>query len=235
MGTRRGTLAAACVCALISLLWMGCRNGSSPETVPVGPEGIKLPPGVVEQGGLPDDAPVRKPAEAEEAASGKEKKSVSLEVGGGRFTVTSAVRKDDNSSVASEALREVSGDYLELELTVENISDDLLDLKEFEFRLWSPGINTEDYAWKYPLGKPVGDNLIAAVLLQQEDLAPVDFRLKVGEVLEDCLLVFDLNPKSVRPNPGFDPAGATFSVKKTRGEGSGEKAEISLEDMVREG
>ncbi len=232
MRDRRRAAMAALASALVLLAsGGGCGKSGSAESVPVGPEGIKLPPGVVEQGGLPADAPSRDDAGGKGLAAAEE--SAVLEAGGGRFTVTAATRRQDNSSVASEAIREVGGDYLELELVVENISDDLLSLSDFEFRLWSPGINTDDYGWRYPLGRPVGDNLIASVLFLQEDLKTVDFPLKVGEVLEDCFLLFDLNPKSVRVNPGFDPAGATFSVKKVRGSGSGEKGEISLDGLVK--
>jgi|GEM_PF-3119557 len=224
-------LVAALATALA--LTPGCGGQQGGEPVPLGPQGMKLPPGVMEQGGLPSEVPQRgqaAPASGETAPA-----RALLEVGGGRFTVVGIVRHQDNSAVASAALRQTDGDYLEVQLAVENISDDLLDLSQFEFRLWSTGINTDDYPPRYPLGRPSGDNLITASLLQQEDLSPVGFSIKIGEVLEDCFVYFDLNPKSVHRNAGFDPAGATFGVYKARGEGAGEKAETSLDGLVTEG
>jgi len=228
-----GRAAAFALLALCMTIAAGCGGNSGKEPTPLGPQGTKLPPGVVEQGGLPSEAPQREQA----APSGGETAAARavLEVGGGRFTVTGVTRHDDNATVASQSVRETAGDYLEVEIEVENISDDLLDLSQFEFRLWSPGIDTEDYPSRYPLGRPVGDDLIAAALLQQEDLSPAGFSIKIGEVLEDCFVFFDLNPKSVHPNPGFIPADATFGVYKARGEGAGEKAEISLDGLVKEG
>ncbi len=228
-------LTAAC------LLAAGCGSEKAQEPAPVSEEGLKLPPGVVEQGGLPDDPPERvvqeKTAIAEVAGTAASESSAAavLDLEGGRFTLTAVSRLEDNQDVTSAAMREMGGDYLEFEVSVENISDDYLDLTEFEFRVWSPGIDTDDYAWNYPLGRPGGDNLIIATLINQDDLSTLTYRLKIGEVYEDALLFFDLNPRSVYRNDAFDPEGATFSVYKARGEGSGEKAEVSLSGLVKEG
>jgi hypothetical protein len=232
--------------ALLALLAAGCGGGQAQEAAPVNAEGLKLPPGVVEQGGLAGDAPARVTPEVTAGSSSKESSTaasapaaaadaVVLELEGGRFTLTKVTRVPDNGDVSSAAMREMKGDYLEFELSIENVSDDYLDLTEFEFRVWSPGIDTDDYAWNYPLGMPQGDNIISAVLLDQDDLSTITYKLKIGEVYDGGFLFFDLNPKSVQRNEAFDPEGATFSVYKARGDGSGEKADVSLSRLVREG
>jgi hypothetical protein len=240
---KKGVTLVAMLIVLASLLAAGCGSNQAQEPALVSEEGLKLPPGVVEQGGLPADAPERVVQEkttttTTSTANAKASASVTsttLDLEGGRFTLTKVTRMTDNKDVTSAAMREMKGDYLEFELTVENTSDDLLNLGEFEFRVWSPGIDTDDYAWNYPLGKPNGDNLIAATLLDQDNLTPVTLSLKIGEVFEKSILFFDLNPKSVRRNDAFDPEGATFSIYKARGDGAGEKTEVSLSGLVKEG
>ncbi len=201
---------------------------------------------MVEQGGLAGDVPERVVQEVTAEPSAKDPSTVAdapaaaadaavLELEGGRFTLTKVTRMSDNGDVSSAAMREMKGDYLEFELSVENVSDDYLDLTEFEFRVWSPGIDTDDYAWNYPLGTPQGDNIISAVLLDQDDLSAITYSLKIGEVYDGGFLFFDLNPKSVNRNEAFDPEGATFSVYKARGDGAGEKVDVSLSGLVREG
>lgn len=224
--------------AVVALILAGCGGGQAQEPAPVNAEGLKLPPGVVEEGGLPEDAPERVVQERVEvptqSAAATSAEAV-LELEGGRFTLTTVTRLTDNQDVTSAAMREMDGDYLEFELTIENVSDDYLDLTDYEFRVWSPGIDTDDYAWNYPLGRPGGDNLIIATLINQDDLSALTYELKIGEVYEDALLFFDLNPTSVRRNDAFDPEGATFSIYKARGGGAGEKAEVSLSGLVKEG
>jgi hypothetical protein len=238
---KKGVTLVTMLIVLASLLAAGCGSNKAQEPAPVSEEGLKLPPGVVEQGGLPADAPERVVQEKTTTTSTANAKasapatSTTLDLEGGRFTLTKVTRMTDNKDVTSAAMREMKGDYLEFELTVENTSDDLLNLGEFEFRVWSPGIDTDDYAWNYPLGKPDGDNLIAATLLDQDNLTPVTLNLKIGEVYEKSILFFDLNPKSVHRNDAFDPEGATFSIYKARGDGAGEKAEVSLSGLVKEG
>lgn len=240
---KRGIILATVLIVLASLLAAGCGSKQAQSPALVSEEGLKLPPGVVEQGGLPADAPERVVQEKNtttttttaNASASASTTSATLDLEGGRFTLTKITRLTDNKDVTSAAMREVKGDYLEFELTVENISDDMLNLGEFEFRIWSPGIDTDDYAWNYPLGRPDGDNLIVATLLDQDNLTPVTLSLKIGEVYENSILFFDLSPKSVHRNDAFDPEGATFSIYKARGDGAGEKAEVSLSGLVKEG
>lgn len=238
---KKATAIILALAMMLALPAAGCGGEEAQQPAPVNQEGLKLPPGVVEQGGLSADAPERVVPErtvtAETTSSGAadSASAAAIELEGGRFTLTSVTRMTDNQDVTSAAVREMEGDYLELELTIENISDDLLDLSEFEFRVWSPGIDTDDYAWDYPLGMPEGDSLIAATLLDREDLSAVAFNLKIGEAYEGSFLFFDLNPKSVYRNDAFDPEGATFSVYKARGDGAGEKSEVSLSGLVKEG
>ncbi len=210
----------------------GCGESANPEQVPTTEEGLKLPPGVVEQGGLPESPPPRTEGKRETEAKPK---GVTVDLRGGRFTIDAVYRLKTNKDVASSAVRLADGDYLEVRLIVENIGDDLLDLRQFEFRLSSPAIDIDDYNWNYPMGRPVDDYLISTQLISKEDLAPVTFSLKIGEVYQDGILFYDLNPKSVRRNEGFSPDTAALVIRKVRGEGAGEQLSVPLAGLIQEG
>ncbi len=215
-----------------TLALAGCGENASQEQVPTTEEGLKLPPGVVEQGGLSETPPSR---QEEKKESESKSRGVTVDLRGGRFTVDAVYRLKTNKDVASSAVRLADGDYLEVRLFVENVGDDLLDLKQFEFRLYSPAIDVDDYSWNYPLGRPVDDHLISTQLISREDLAPVTFSLKIGEVYQEGILFYDLNPKSVKRNEGFTPDSAALIIRKVKGAGSGEQLYVPLGGLVQEG
>ncbi len=209
-------------------------------------DGVVLPPGMMEEelkgldlGDL--DSGLGEPASGGEVDEGGEsaetdasKPSPSDVLAGARITVVDVTRNDSNKKVIAPNQREVAGDYLEVELTLENIGDELVDLSQYSFRLESPALEAEDYRSYYgeagTFGRYVDEHVISAVLLDYADLSPVLYKLKVGEKLEGVFLFFDLNPLSTARNEGFKPgAGDTrLLIHKLRGSDSGEEVEISL-------
>ena len=158
--------------------------------------------------------------------------TTSADLAGARFTVVSALRNDSNKKVLVSGQREVLGDYMEVELTVENIDDDLVGLSQYSFRLKSPGIEADTYNDYYgsvsPFGTYVSDHTIAAVLLDYADLKPVDYKLRIGEKLESVFLFFDLNPLNTTKNEGVTKDNTQLIIRKVLGSDSGDEVEISL-------
>ena len=160
----------------------------------------------------------------------------SADLAGARFTVIDAPRNDSNKKVLTSGQREVAGDYLEVELAIENVGDGLVDLTQYSFRLESPGIDADDYYDYYGevgiFGKYVSKHVISAVLLDYADLSPVACKLKIGEALEDVFLFFDLNPLSTAKNEGFTKDNAnndtSFIIRKVRGSDASEEVKINL-------
>jgi len=156
----------------------------------------------------------------------------SADLSGARFTVVSALRNDSNKKVLVSGQREVLGDYLEVELAVDNIGDELVDITQYSFRLKSPGIAADTYSDYYgnagPYGKHVSEHTISAILLDYADLKPVDYKLKIGEKLESVFLFFDLNPLNTAKNEGVTKDNTQLIIRKVTGSGSGEEVEISL-------
>jgi hypothetical protein len=160
----------------------------------------------------------------------------SADLAGARFTVVDAPRNDSNKKVLRSGEREVTGDYLEVELAIENVGDELVDLTQYSFRLESPGIDANDYNDYYGevgvFGKYVSKHVISAVLMDYADLMPVVCKLKIGEALEDVFLFFDLNPLSTAKNEGFTKDNANndtnFIIRKVRGNDAGEEVKLSL-------
>ena len=128
------------------------------------------------------------------------------------------------------------GDYLEIELAIENVGDELVDLSQYSFRLESPGIEADEYLPYYGdvgyLGKYVSEHAISAVLLDYADLTPVLYKIKRMEVLEGVFLFFDLNPQSTEENGVFSTdianGDAYLVIRKVRGSDYGEEVRISL-------
>ena len=155
---------------------------------------------------------------------------------GARFTIVDVTRNDSNKKVIDAGQREVAGDYLEVELAVENTGDELADLSHYSFRLESPAIEAGDYRSYYGevayLGRYVSEHVISAVLLDYADLTPVLYKLKIGESLEGTFLFFDLNPLNTARNESFNldnKSGDTnLVIYKLRGSGSGEEVKIDL-------
>jgi len=158
--------------------------------------------------------------------------STSADLAGARFTMVSALRNDSNKKVLVSGQREVLGDYMEVELTVENIGDDLVGLSQYSFRLKSPGIEADTYNDYYgsvsPFGTYVSEHTIAAVLLDYADLKPVDYKLRIKEKLESVFLFFDLNPLNTTMNEGVTKDNTRLIIRKVTGSGSGDEVEISL-------
>jgi hypothetical protein len=156
----------------------------------------------------------------------------SADLAGSRFTVVNALRNDSNKKVISSDQREILGDYLEVELTVENIGDDLVDLSQYSFRLESPGIEADTYNDYYgsvsPFGSYVSEHTIAAVLLDYADLKPVAYKLRIKEKLESVFLFFDLNPLDTQKNESVTKDNTKLIIRKVLGSDSGEEVEISL-------
>ena len=157
----------------------------------------------------------------------------SADLSGARFTVVSATRNYSNKKVLiSDAQREVTGDYLEVELTIENIGDELVDLTQYSFRLESPGIDADTYSDYYgnegALGKYVSNHVISAVLLDYSNLKPVDYKLKIAETLESVFVFFDLNPLNTAKNEGVTKDNSKLIIRKVMGSDSGDEVEISL-------
>jgi hypothetical protein len=156
----------------------------------------------------------------------------SADLSGARFTVVNALRNDSNKKVLVSGQREVLGDYLEVELAVDNIGDELVDITQYSFRLKSPGIAADTYSDYYgndsPYGRYVSGHTISAILLDYADLKPVGYKLKIGEKLESVFLFFDLNPLNTAKNEGVTKDNTQLIIRKVTGSGSGEEVEISL-------
>lgn len=156
----------------------------------------------------------------------------SADLPGAHFAVVGALRNDSNKNVLTSGQREVLGDYLEVELAVENIGDGLVDLTQYSFRLTSPGIAADTYSDYYgndsPYGRYVSEHTISAVLLDYSDLQPVGYKLRMAEKLESVFLFFDLNPLNTVRNEGVTKDNTRLVIRKVTGSGYGEEVEISL-------
>ncbi len=204
---------------------------------------VKLPPGVTETD-LEEATTEKEPGPGEDGADkeGEEQaESASLtpaspaelaDLVGGRFTVTSASRQDSNADVLSGDARDVNGDYLEVELEIQNVGDDLIDLSHYSFRLDSPGIAADTYSDYYgnngTYGAYVSENVISATLLDYATLQPVGYLVKKGELVDKVFLFFDLNPESVAINEGVTRDNSKLVIRKVEGSDYGEEAEIPL-------
>jgi hypothetical protein len=254
---RNGILIAILALLLVfTIILVSCGgNDESAESTSEG--GPKLPPGMTEEelgegksaedstsedGGInlsigeDEGEQVEEEGQQESQEPDTSNTGSSADLAGARFTVVDAPRNDSNKKVLTSGQREVPGDYLEVELAIENVGDGLVDLAQYSFRLESPGIDANDYYDYYGevgiFGKYVSKHVISAVLMDYADLSPVVSKLKIGETLEDVFLFFDLNPLSTARNEGFTKENANndtnFIIRKVRGEDAGEEVEISL-------
>ncbi len=157
---------------------------------------------------------------------------VPADVAGGHFEVVKVTRRENNKQVVSGNTRQVSGDYLEIELQVTNTSDALLDLSEFSFRLESPGIDAYSYEDYYgttgTYGAAVSANIISASLLDYSSLQQATYTMKSGELVDSIFLFFDLNPISTAKNAAVTLENSNLIIKKTSGTDYGDKAYINL-------
>jgi hypothetical protein len=235
-------LAVVVVISLLMLAILVASCGSESQPAREAGDEQKYPPGTSDEmltettgsGGLALGGE-EKQSEAEEEK--KEESTASpdaaaAELAGARFKVIEATRQESNADILSTGQREVPGDYYEIELEIVNVGDDLIDLSEYSFRIWSEGIDAEAYEDYYgmdgTLGKYVSDNMISATLLDYTTLQPAAYKLKMGESVDGVFLFFDLNPKRTARNEGVTGEGTNLVFYKSRGEDSGESVEINL-------
>ena len=244
----------ALVAALVFALLMGLvscgSSGAATEKAPAEEtdEGTPLPPGITSEDleglNLEDTAPDAGGAGSSEGGTEgttqDQDPRYTADLAGARFTIVEVTRNDSNAKVIASSAREVLGDYLEVELRVENAGDELVDFSQYSFRLESPSIQADDYRSYYgdvgAFGKYVDEHVISAVLLDYADLTPVLYKLKKKEVLEGVFLFYDLNPQSAELSEGFSAdiaAGTAFLViRKVRGSDYGEEVELSLTGLL---
>lgn len=145
------------------------------------------------------------------------------------FTVTKVTRSANNSAVVSGNSRELSGDFLQVELTINNASGELADLSNFSYRLYSTAIDASSYADYYgnttTYGGYVKKNTISASLLSTSTLQQVSYVLRDGETVDSLLLFFDLNPLTTDTNSAFTLDGADLIFYDSD---TSTKAEINL-------
>jgi hypothetical protein len=254
---RNGILIALLALLLVLAIILVSCGDSNEDAAETSQGGTKLPPGMTEEeleegesaeDSASEDGGINLSIGEDEGEEGEEEGQQetqepdtsstvsSADLAGARFTVVDAPRNDSNQKVLMSGQREVPGDYLEVELAVENVGDELVDLSQYSFRLESPGIEANDYYDYYgengTFGKYVSKHVISAVLMDYADLAPVGCKLKISETLEDVFLFFDLNPLSTAKNEGFTKDNANndtnFIIRKVRGNDAGEEVKISL-------
>lgn len=201
-------------------------------------DSVKLPPGAEEtqQSTSPSSAPSDTSSQAQSSAPATTEAktpSASADLVGGRFTVVKATRPDTNKSVISSGGREVKGDYLEIEFTIQDVATDhLVDLSDYSFRLEGPGIAASTYYNYYgetgTYGKYVNENEISATLLDYSSLQGVTYKVKVGEVVEKIFVFFDLNPENVGRNPNVTKDNTSLIVHKDSGTDYGTEVKVPL-------
>ena len=151
---------------------------------------------------------------------------------GANIAVVAAARDDSNDAALTSSTREVSGDFLQLEMTVTNVDDELVDLSKYSFRLWNPAIDADQYEDFYGTMGPTGDTCrrmsSPAILLDYYDPAAVGLlKLRMGETVDNVFLFFDLNPQNTARNEGVTKEGTNLIIYDT-GRGRGDEVEINL-------
>jgi len=205
---------------------------------------VKTPPGVTESQAGESSMPKSSTNSSTPAEMGDQSQSttsaqtqvktpsVSADLVGGRFTLVNATRPDTNKSVISSSGREVKGDYLEAEFTIQDVGTDLIDLSAYSFRLESPGIAADTYADYYgetgTYGKYVSENEISATLMDYANLQAVIYKVKVGELVDKVFVFFDLNPENVARNPNVTKDNTSLVIRKVSGTDYGDEVTIPL-------
>ena len=235
---KTGMLIAVITLLLILAVSIVSCGSNKASTTAKSEGGLKLPQGMTEkelkEGKSSKDlqsGEVKSDSSTTQQSAAQSPKT-SADLSGARFTVVGALRNDSNKNVLVSGQREVLGDYLEVELALENIGDELVDLTQYSFRLKSPGIAADTYSDYYgndgPYGRYVSGHTISAILLDYSDLKPEGYKLKIGEKLESVFLFFDLNPLNTVRNEGVTKDNTQLIIRKVTGSGSGEEVEISL-------
>ena len=232
-----------CVVLALALMtvWLASCGGSGTQTKSKSSGNEKLPPGITEsqteqssatsssQSGTQSQSATQSTTTSQQTAKTP---SASADLVGGRFTAVNATRPDTNKSVISSSAREVKGDYLEVEFTIQNVGTDLIDLSQYSFRLESPGIAADTYSDYYgntgTYGKYVNEHEISATLLDYSSLQPVTYKVKVGELIDKVFCFFDLNPDNVAKNAGVTKDNTTLIVRKVSGTDYGDEVKIPL-------
>lgn len=165
------------------------------------------------------------------SSSNTTEKTVSLD--GVNFTVSKAARADSNEVALTLGARELQGDFLEIELAIDNASGEMVDLADYSFRLYNAALVASQYDDYYgdtgTYGKYVSSHVISASLLNYSSLSTVSYTLRIGEKLEDVFLFFDLNPQSTVKNEAIGKAATNLIIYNTD---SGDKVEVSLADFA---
>lgn len=245
--TRKGLILVMVAVLMMGLATVSISCGSSDTEEAKESGSTKLPQGVT--GESMDETAVAQESDGDEDSStetaaddnsGTEKQSTTTSpmtatnVVDAKFTVVSAKREDSNADVISDDEREVKGDYMEIELTIENVGDELINLSEYSFRLESSGIEADTYALYYgdvvTYGAYVSEEAISAVLLSYSDLEPVDYKVKIEEVVDKVFLFFDLNPESTLKNESVTKDNSDLIIQKISGSETAEEDDINLAD-----
>jgi hypothetical protein len=239
----RASLVLCVVLSMVAVTVLAASCGGTSTSKKSNSTTAKLPPGVDSsqvtgsQTTTPDTMPATAPSTAPASGAATTKTANTpanaADLYGAHITVVNATRPDTNKSAISSSQREVKGDYLEVEFTIQdNATDHMVDLSEYSFRLQSPGIAASTYADYYgnvgTYGAYVDENEISASLLSYSDLSPVTYKVKVGELVDKVFCFFDLNPENVGRNPGVTKDNTTLIVHKTSGTDSGEQVSIPL-------
>ena len=231
-----------CVVLALALMtvWLASCGGSGTQTKSKSSGTEKLPPGTTEsqvessattssQSGTQSQSAAQSATTSQQTAKTP---SASADLVGGRFTAVNATRPDTNKSVISSSAREVKGDYLEVEFTIQNVGTDLIDLSQYSFRLESPGIAADTYSDYYgntgTYGKYVNEHEISATLLDYSSLQPVTYKVKVGELIDKVFCFFELNPENVARNAGVTKENTTLVIRKVSGTDYGDEVKIPL-------
>jgi hypothetical protein len=229
--------------ALMTVYLASCSGTSSKKTT-TSSKSTKLPPGTTEsqvKGASTTTSQAQSSQASSSSTSGTSSTtttttattpSTSADLVGARFTVVSATRLTTNKSVISSSSREVTGDYLNVELKVQNVGTGLVDLSEYSFRLYSPGIDADSYSDYYgtttTYGAYVTTNTISGTLMDYTSLSAVAYKVKIGEEVDKVFLFYDLNPQNVAKNTGVTKDNTSLIIKKVSGTDYGEKVSIPL-------
>jgi hypothetical protein len=237
---KTGLLIAVISLLLILAISVASCGGKNKSTAGKSQGDLKLPPGATKNQSRQSSAtsnPQKETSGQSQSATSSQQSTASspntsADLSGARFTVVNALRNDSNKKVLASGQREVLENYLEVELAVENIGDELVDLTQYSFRLESPGIAADTYNDYYGndglYGKYVSGHIISAILLDYADLKPVDYKLRIAEKLESVFLFFDLNPLNTARNGGVTKDNAKLLIRKVTGSDYGAEVEISL-------
>ena len=231
-----------CIFAALALMTVYLAScGGTTKKQSTNSSAVKLPPGATEtQTAAQSTAATSTQAETSAQSTAAtatqttaSTPSTAADLAGAHFTVVSATRPNTNKSVISSSQREVPGDYLQVELTIQNTGAyGLIDLSQYSFRLQSPGIAADTYSNYYgttgTYGAYVSTNEISATLMDFANLQPVTYKVKVGETVDKVFVFFDLNPETNAKNAVVTKDNTQFIIRKVSGTDYGTQVAIPL-------